>query len=146
METVSTYFTPPLPLPEPFRADLEPAAYLLTALEYMAALDERPTPDYCREVALIEEVHTHPEDSRNALYAQKRDRLFSGASLENATDDELRRDALARFGYAKDRQANGEWALEPEVWLEAADEALRTYAVDRLPKHLIGRSNVAVTA
>lgn len=141
MDTVTTYQAiPPLPIPSPFRADLTPAQYLTTVLEYISNLDDRPAPDFAREVAALEEVITHPETVQQTRYDHHRAQLLSGTPLQAATPNELRRDALAMFGLAKDRQVNGDWALEPDVWLGAADEALKLYrAGHHAPHHkLVG--------
>ncbi len=144
MTTITTYqAVPPLPLTAPFDATLEPAAYLVQALEYIATLDERPTPDYCREVAALEDVITYPDELQQTRYDHHRTQLLNGAVLATATPDELRRDALALFGLAKDRQVNGEWALEPEVWVNAAHEALETYRArknERVTNTVVHRS------
>ncbi len=128
MAPVTTYCAvPPLPLAAHFDADLEAADYLAHVLEYIAALEVRPTPVYCREVAALEDVITYPDELQQARYDHHRAQLLTGVALANATPDELRCDALALFGLAKDRQLNGTWALEPAVWIKAAQEALERY-------------------
>lgn len=134
METVTTYqAVPPLPITTPFCSDLAPTQYLMTGLAYISGLAERPVPDFTREVAALEEVITYPEAVQQARYDHHRAQLLSGTPLDAATPNELRLDALALFGLAKDRQVNGDWALEPDVWLGAAHEALRLYRVDHSP-------------
>ncbi len=127
METITYQAVPPLPLTAPLATAITPAAYLGSALDYLAALDERPAPAYVREVAALEEVITYPDDVQQARYDSHCARLLSGADRETATPTELRRDALALFGLARDRAQNGVWALAAAVWLEAADTAMTAY-------------------
>lgn len=126
---------PPLPLYKPFDPDLEPADYLGSVLAYTAEQGGQHDPDYLREVALHERVTTYDEPEQLARYESSRSYLIDGRSMAAATPTDVLCDALATFGYARDRAANGDWSLDVEAWLEAA----RVVVVDRKLDFLAAR-------
>lgn len=110
-----------------------PADYLTDVLEHMTTLTDRPTPAQARAEAVNELVATFPDAAQERQRSRWGRSLLDGTPVEDASADELRVEALALLGWARDRATNGLQNRGCWVWSEAARDALRTYHPSAAP-------------
>lgn len=119
------------------------ADYLISAVVTIAAYRKRRLeqyPDefkqvdfgeYLREAAVLEAVETHPEAQQLELYERLQKVLLDDSPVGDATPAKLRIDALALFGWARDRIERGDRCRDSQVWLRAATQVLAHSSVRR---------------
>lgn len=108
----------------------DPTTTLTETLTYMRGLRERPEPALVYEAAVLELVTTYGEGDQGDVYERHSTRLLDGTPVEEATADQLRVEALALYGWARDRAANGSASRVAETWQRHAAELFRRYRPD----------------
>lgn len=83
---------------------------------------------YLREAAILEAVEAHPEAEQADLYNRLTQALQGGTPVSNASPLQLRVDALALFGWARDLSEHGNNCRSVEMWQAAAEKVLGGYS------------------
>lgn len=107
-----------------------PARALKEVVAHMRSLRERPEPTLVYETAVLELVTTYGEGDQGDVYERYSTRLLDGTPVTEATADQLRVEALALYGWARDRAANGGASREAETWQRHAAELVGGYQPD----------------
>lgn len=130
-----------LPTADELPFDNDPETFVRSTLRWMRRLAERPSPELVFETALLVLVSTFEEFVQVALYDELRSKFYPGYEILGhyaqcdesfellaEIEDTMRCNALAYYGWARDRTQHGTRNRDFEVWLEAAQQVLAGYS------------------